>query len=67
MTVQTKQHYQQIIERAKRFNWSNRDTIIAECRWHIEQIEKRTAEFNENWARLKQLKRSRTENHGRNA
>lgn len=57
--MQSINHYQQVIERAKRHNWSNRDTIIAECRWHIEQIEKRAAEFNEKWARLKQLKKSR--------
>lgn len=54
--MQSINHYQQVIERAKRHNWSNRDTIIAECRWHIEQIEKRATEFNKRWARLKQLK-----------
>lgn len=50
-------HYEQVIERARRNNPSNRDDIIAECRWHIEQIEAEYKKFNASWARLKQIKR----------
>jgi hypothetical protein len=48
-----KAHYEQIIARANRSDWSNRDTIVAECRWHIEQIERQAAEFNAGWRRFK--------------
>lgn len=50
-------HYRQVIERAQRSSWGNRDAVIAECRQHIEQIEKRAAEFNEKWARMKQIRK----------
>ena len=50
-------HYEQVIERARRNNPSNRYTIIAECRWHIEQIEAEAEKFNAAWARLRKMKR----------
>lgn len=54
-------HYEQIIDRARRTNPSNRDSIIAECRWHIEQIQAEADAFNESWARMKQIKNARKE------
>jgi hypothetical protein len=54
-----KAHYEQIIARANRSDWSNRDTIVAECRWHIEQIERQAAEFNAGWRRFKQAGRAK--------
>lgn len=59
MTNQSQSHYRRVIARAERSDWGNRDAIIAECKWHIEQLDKQAAEFNEKWSRLKQLKKSR--------
>ena len=54
-----RKHFEQIIERAKQSDWSNREAIITECERQILSIEKEAAEFNAKWRRLKEMKRNR--------